>query len=335
VIIVWGIYQAQSVLVLLLVAIFLAVIGRVPVLWMERKHIPSVAAVLIVLAAMIDLLLSIGAVVGASINSFSNALPAYQTRIHDMLVALRATLAGKGIAIADEILLSYVNPAAVMNFTVGVFASLGTVLSNIVLILFAITFILLEATSFPAKLRLARDNPTASFPQFAKFVNDMKRYMVIKTLINLIVGTLTALWLYTIGVDFPVLWGFLAFLLHYVPNVGSIVAAIPAVLLALIELGGGSAILAAAGYLVIGLIVGNVIEPRIMGRRFDMSTLVVFLSLIFWGNLLGLIGAILCVPLTMTLKLACEASEETRWIAVLLGPEISPREGPTMANKRG
>ncbi len=334
VIIIWGINQAQSVLVLLLVSVFLAVIGTVPVLWMERKRIPSVAAVLIVVAAMVTLLLSIGVVVGASLNNFSNALPLYQTRIHDMIFTLKALLASRGIAITDEVLLGYINPGAVMNLTAGLFAALSSVLSNIVLILFTMTFILLEASSFPAKLRSVLDKPKAAFPEFTSFVNDIKRYMVIKTLINLIAGTMTAIWLSILGVDFPVLWGFLAFLLHFVPSVGSIVAAVPAVLLALIQLGGGSAALTAAGYLVIGTILGNVIEPRIMGRRLGMSTLVVFVSLIFWGSLLGVIGALLCVPLTMTLKLACEASEHTRWIAVLLGPEISPEGNPAVSKKR-
>jgi AI-2 transport protein TqsA len=333
VIIIWGINQAQSVVVVFLVAAFLAVIGTVPVLWLERKRIPSVAAVSIVVAAMVTLLLSIGVVVGASLNEFSNSLPFYQTRTHDMLLELKALLAGRGIAVTDEILLGYVNPGAVMNLTAALFTALSSVLSNIVLILFTVMFVLLEASSFPAKLRSALDNPQAAFPQVSGFVNDIKRYMVIKTLINLLVGTLTAIWLSILGVDYPVLWGFLAFLLHFVPSIGSIVAAVPAVLLALIQLGGGSAALTAAGYLVIGTVIGNIVEPKIMGRRLGLSTLVVFVSLIVWGSLLGLIGALLCVPLTMTLKLACEASEDTRWIAVLLGPEISPEGIPDVSEK--
>lgn len=334
VIILWGINQAQSVLVLLLVSMFLAVIGTVPVLWMEGKRIPSVVAVLIVVAGMVALLLGMGAVVGASLNNFSNALPFYQTRIHDMLAAFKAVLASKGIVITDKTLLGYVNPGAVMNLTAGLFTALGSVLSNIFLILFTVSFILLEASTFPAKLRRAQDNPKASFLHFTKFVSDIKRYVVIKTLINLGTGTLITIWLSILGVDFPVLWGFLLFLLLFIPSVGSIVAAVPAVLLALVQLGGGSAVLTAAGYLAIGTILGNVVEPRIMGRKFGMSTLVVFLSLIFWGNLLGLVGALLCVPLTMTLKLACESSEDTQWIAVLLGPEISHEDTPA-PSKRG
>jgi len=202
------------------------------------------------------------------------------------------------------------------------------------LILFTITFMLLEASGLPGKLRLVHEYPRSSLPKFTKFVDDIKRYMVIKTLLNLIAGTLITLWLSLLGVDFPVLWGFLAFLLHFVPSVGSIVAAVPAVLLALIQLGGGSALLTAAGYIVIGMTVGNVVEPRIMGHRFGMSPLVVFLSLIFWGNLLGLVGALLCVPLTMTVKLACEASEDARWVAVLLGPEIPPEHKTAGSERR-
>jgi len=333
VIIIWGINQAQSVMAVLLVSVFLAVIGTVPVLWMERKGMPTVAAVLIVVAAMVMLLLSIGVVVGASLNSFSDALPFYQTRIHDSLLEIKALLRGKGIVLTDKMLLGYVNPGVVMDLTAGLFTALSTVLSNIVLILFTVTFILLEASSFPAKFRLAQDNPKASLPQFTGFVRDIKRYVVVKSLINLIAGMLTTIWLSILGVDFPILWGFLAFLLHFIPSLGSIIAAVPAVLLAFVQLGGGAAAFTAVGYLVIGTVLGNVIEPKIMGRKFGMSTLVVFLSLVFWGNLLGVVGALLCVPLTMCLKLACEASEDTRWIAVLLGPEVSP-ESPVVSTKR-
>jgi AI-2 transport protein TqsA len=330
VIIVWGIHQAQSIVVLLLVSMFLAIIGTAPVLWMERKGVPSIAAVLIVLAAMVTLMLSIGVLVGASLNDFSNAMPLYQARVHDMLLSLKPLLARKGIAITDKVLLGYLNPAALMSYTAALFTELSVALSNIVVILFTVMFILLEAAGFPAKLRSALDNAEAVFPQYSRFVNDIKRYMVIKTLVNLIAGTLTTLWLVILGVDYPVLWGFLAFLLHFVPSVGSVVAALPAVLLALLQLGAGSAVLTAGGYLLIGLVLGNVIEPKVMGRRLGLSTLVVFVSLVVWGSLLGVVGALLCVPLTMTLKLACEENEETHWIAVLLGPEISHVHSPAV-----
>jgi len=334
VIIIGGINQAQSVLVSFLVAVFFAIIGTPPVLWLERKRIPSVVAVLLVVAGMITILLIVGAIVGASINSFYTELPVYQTRLQEQVSAFHAFLATKGIRGMDKVLLGYINPVAVMNLTASLLAGLGSALSNIVLILLTVTFILIEASSFPVKLRAVLGDPQQVFPQFTRFVGDIERYMVIKTLISLATGILIGIWLFILGVDFPILWGFLAFLLNYVPNVGSTIAAVPAVLLALIQLGIGSAVMATAGYMAVNFILDNVIETRLMGQRLGLSTLVVFLSLIFWGSLLGPIGMVLCIPLTMTLKFACENNKGTQWIAVLLGPE-APTESIPPVSKRG
>jgi len=321
VIIVWGIYQAQSFLVLMLVALFLSVVGAPPVLWLKQKRIPSVIAVLIVLAGMITILLMIGGLVGTSIVSFSDSLPFYQNRIGEEVQALKAFLANKGIAIKDNSVLEYVNPGAVMSLTAGLLSGLTSTLSSVFLILLTVTFILLEVSSFPVKLRAILNDPKAEFSQFKKFIEDINHYMVIKTGISVSTGILIGIWLSILGVDFPVLWGFLAFLLNYVPSLGVIIAAFPAVLLTLVQFGPGYALLAAAGYIVINFLIGTLVEPKLVGRSVGLSTLVVFLSLVFWGNLLGLIGMVLCIPFTMTLKFALESNEETRWIAVLLGPE--------------
>jgi predicted PurR-regulated permease PerM len=326
VIIIGGINQAAPVLASFLVAVFLSIIGTPPVLWLERKRVPSFIAVLIVVAGMITILLMIGVVVGTSINGFSAALPSYQARLREQVSALNALLQSKGIGGIDKVLLGYVKPEEVMRLTAGMLRELGSALSNMVLILLAVTFILFEASSFPVKLRAVLGDPQKVFPQVAKFVDDIKRYMVIKTLISLVTGVLIWIWLSILGVDFPILWGFLAFLLHYVPNIGFIIAAVPAILLTLIQLGAGTAALAAAGYMVIDLILGNLFETRFMGRRLGLSTLVVFLSLIFWGSLLGLIGMVLSVPFTMALKFACESSESTRWIAVMLSHDVYTKD---------
>jgi len=334
VIIIGGINQAQSVLVSFLVAVFLAMLGTPPVLWLARKRIPSVVAVLLVVAGMITILLIVGAIVGASINSFYTELPVYQTRLQEEVSAFQSFLATKGIRGMDKVLRGYINPGTVMSLTASLLAELGSALSNIVLILLTVAFILFEASSFPVKLRAVLGDPLQAFPQFTRFVGDIERYMVIKTLISLATGVLIGTWLSILGVDFPILWGFLAFLLNYVPNVGSTIAAIPAVLLALVQLGIGSAAMATAGYMTVNFILDNVIETRLMGRRLGLSTLVVFLSLIFWGSLLGPVGMVLCIPLTMTLKFACENNKGTRWIAVLLGPEAPAESKGSTGRKR-
>ncbi len=330
-IIIGGINQAQSVLVSFLVAVFLAMLGTPPVLWLERKRVPSVVAVLLVVAGMISILLIVGAIVGASINSFYTELPVYQTRLREQISAFESFLATKGIRGMEKVLLDFVNPAAAMGLTAQLLAELGSAFSNIVLILLTVAFILFEASSFPVKLRAVLGDPQQAFPQFTRFVGAMERYMVIKTLISLATGALIGIWLFIIGVDFPILWGFLAFLLNYVPSVGSTIAAVPAVLLALIQLGIGHAVMAAAGYMTVNFILDNIIETRIMGHRLGLSTLVVFLSLVLWGSLLGPVGMVLCIPLTMTLKFACENNQGTRWIAVLLGPEVPAESIPPVS----
>jgi predicted PurR-regulated permease PerM len=149
----------------------------------------------------------------------------------------------------------------------------------------------------------------------------VNHYTALKTVISIVTGVAAALWVWIMGVDFPIIWGVLAFLLNYVPNLGSIVAAIPPVLLGFVQYGWGTAFLVAAGYTVINLVVGNIIEPRFMGHGLGLSTLVVFLSLVFWGWLFGPVGMLLSVPLTMMVKIGLENKEDTRWMAILLGPE--------------
>ncbi|NTW66786.1 MAG: AI-2E family transporter [Nitrospirae bacterium] len=332
-IIIGGINQAQSVLVSVLVAVFLAMLGTPPVLWLERKRIPSFVAVLLVVGGMIAILLIVGAIVGASINSFYTELPVYQTRLQEHVSAFQSFWASKGVRHMDKVLLGYVNPGAVMSLTARLLAEMGSALSNIVLILLTVTFILFEASSFPVKLRAVLGDPKQVFPQFTRFVSDIERYMVIKTVISLATGILIGIWLSILGIDFPILWGFLAFLLNYVPNVGSTIAAVPAVLLAFIQLGIGRAALATAGYMVVNFILDNVIETKLMGRRLGLSTLIVFLSLIFWGSLLGPVGMVLCIPLTMTLKFACENNKSTQWIVVFLAPETPAANISSLSNK--
>jgi len=137
--------------------------------------------------------------------------------------------------------------------------------------------------------------------------------------IRLSTGIAIGIWLWLLEIDYALLWALLAFLLNYVPNIGSIIAAIPAVLLALIQFGMGASLITALGYAVVNLVIGSFIEPKFMGRGLGLSTLVVFLSLVFWGWVLGPIGMLLSVPLTMILKIALQSNDDTRWIAIILG----------------
>ena len=152
--------------------------------------------------------------------------------------------------------------------------------------------------------------------------------MAIKTVVSLAVGVTVAVWLAIMGVNYPTLWGLLAFVLNYVPNIGSIIAAVPAILLTFLMFDIFKAVIVTIGYLVINVVMGNIIEPKFMGQRLGLSPLVVFLSLLFWGWVLGPVGMLLSVPLTMTAKIALDTREDMRWLSVLLGPEIKKEEAP-------
>jgi predicted PurR-regulated permease PerM len=153
------------------------------------------------------------------------------------------------------------------------------------------------------------------------FLNNLGRYLGIKTLVSMATGLIVGVMTWGIGLDFPLLWAMLAFLLNYIPNIGSIIAAVPAVLLALVQLGPGEALTTAIGFVAINMVIGNMIEPKLMGHGVGISSLIVFIGLIFWGWMFGPVGMLLSVPLTMALKLALESDQRTKWVAILIGSE--------------
>jgi AI-2 transport protein TqsA len=176
-----------------------------------------------------------------------------------------------------------------------------------------------EATVFPDKFRSLSRSSGEQDDRLEKIVSEVQTYLVIKTVISLATGAILGLWAYFWGLDFPVLLGLAAFLLNYIPTVGSMIAAIPAVLLSIILYGSiGHALIVMSGYVLVNMVFGNILEPNLMGRRLGLSTLVVMLSLLFWGWAWGPLGALLSVPLTVMVKIWLENTVDLRWVAILL-----------------
>ncbi len=328
IIVVAGMREAQSLLVPFLLSGFIAIIAAPALFFLRERRIPTGIALLLVITVILSIGLLLGSLIGGAADDFSAQLPFYQERLNQQTGVFLSWLAEWGIHLQEQAASKVVDPARAMQMAAQGLSSLGGLLTNTFLILLTVIFILLEASSFPAKLHRILPNPKQDLAQFDLFLEKIKHYMAIKTATSLLTGVAVSLWLWVIGVDYPLLWGVLAFFLNYVPNIGSIIAAAPALLLALIQLGPGDALWALAGYLLINGVVGNLIEPRFMGRGLGLSSLVVFLSLVFWGWVLGPVGMFLSVPLTMTAKIALEGREDTRWIAVLLGPEVGEEGRP-------
>lgn len=322
VIVIAGMREARPVLVPMLVAAFVA-LACVPIVHgLRRRRVPNALAVLVAVLVVVVVVAGVGVFVGTSVTDFIFQLPTYEERLRTEASGLLAWLAEYGMVVPDEgAILDRIDPGAALGLAATLLNGVQDVLTNGLLILITVVFILLEVSTFRVKLQRALDAPGATFPPIAAFMQGMKQYFVIKTAVSLLTGTFVAVWLATLGVDFPLLWGLLAFLLNYIPNIGSVLAAIPAMLLALVQLGVGSAILVALGFLIVNFVMGNLVEPRWVGHGVGLSPLVVFLSLVLWGWILGPVGLLLSVPLTMTLKIALESNDETRWVAVLIGPE--------------
>ena len=322
VIVVAGMRAATVLLVPFFLAIFISIISATPLFWLQRKGLPTWLALITVILGVLIVGFLMAWLVGSSIKDFSNNLPVYEEKFKLQTAGIIAWIGKFGIDISDLGITNIFNPGAAMKFVASMLNSLGKLLTNGFLILMTAIFMLLEATSIPAKLRTILGDGETSLEHFDKFIKNVNNYIAIKTLASLSTGALVAGFVFIMGLDYPLLWGLLAFVLNYVPNIGSIIAAVPAVLLAIIQVGIVKAMGIAAGYVVINLAMGNVIEPHFMGRGLGLSTLVVFLSLLFWGWILGPVGMLLSVPLTITVKIALDSREETRWIAVLLGPEV-------------
>jgi predicted PurR-regulated permease PerM len=319
VIVVAGMRAASSILVPFLLSMFIAIICAPPLFWMQRKGVPNALAVLSILVGIVVIGLLLAAFVGSSVNDFSKALPVYEERLSEITSALVSWLQDLGLEISGPVLTDYFDPGKAMKMAANTLAGLSGLLTNVFMILLTVIFILLEASGFPQKLRTALSDPEESMGQFRSVTESVNRYLALKTVFSLASGVAIAIWLAILGVDFALLWGLVAFLLNYVPNIGSIIAAIPAILLALIQLGVVPALLTCLGYVIINVVFGSILEPKFMGRGLGLSTLVVFLSLVFWGWVLGPVGMVLSVPLTMIVKIAMESHEDTRWIAVMLG----------------
>ncbi len=321
IIVVAGMKAASSLLVPFFVAVFIAVICAPPMFWLQRKGVPKVPALMIILVAILLVGFLFGALIGSSLTNFLSSLPGYQERLSDHIATFISWLHEKGVNIPQKEVPGIFNPGWVMSLAGSILSALSSILANALLILLTVVFILLEATDFPKKLRAVLKNPERSLSNIEKFSQSAKRYLVIKTLISGATGLVIWLWLLILGVEYPVLWGMLSFLLNYVPNIGPLIAALPVALLALVQLGVGSALLTVLGFVVVHIVIGNLIEPRLMGKGLSLSTLVVFLSLVFWGWVLGPIGMILSVPMTSLVKIGLESYENTRGLAIMLGSD--------------
>jgi AI-2 transport protein TqsA len=319
IIIIAGVIYAKSMITPFLLALFISIICEQPVSWLEKRKIPRWLALILVIFGMIFLFSGLGFLIGGTVTSFSGNLSKYESTLTDLSTPFIKYLNDHGINVSNDHIFNLIQPAKILDLTAGALNTVFNMVGNTFLILLIIIFILTEFGSFAIKAKAIISGSDKSVSYFSTILKNIRHYLEIKTLICLLTGLFVFVALLIIGVDYPLLWALIAALMNYIPNIGSIIAAVPAVLFALVQSGVGGAIWTLASFMVINNVLGNVVEPRIMGKGLGLSTLVVFLSLIFWGFILGPVGMFLSVPFTMTIKIILEQNDKTRWIAIILG----------------
>ncbi|MGB8489969.1 MAG: AI-2E family transporter [Bacteroidales bacterium] len=324
-----GVIYAKSIIKPCLLALFISIICAQPVSWLEKKRTPRWLALIIVFLGLFLLFTGFGFLFGNTLSSFSGNLSKYESDLSTIRDSFIQYLNEKGINIRKDQIFALVQPAKILSFTAGALNKLFDMVGTTFLVLLIIFFILMEFWSFSIKVRTIQTDKPISY--LSAILHNIRNYLGIKTLLCILVAILIYFVLLIIGVGYPLMWALIAGLTYYIPNIGSIISMIPTILFALVQLGLGGALWTLGGCTLIHIGIGNFMEPRIMGKGLGLSTLVVLLSLLFWGFVLGITGMFLSVPITMSIKIILEQDEKTKWIAILLG---TPAEAKTYLEKK-
>ena len=314
-----GVIYAKSIIAPILLALFLSIICIQPISWLEKKRIPKWIAIIIVILGLIVVFFGFLSLLGATLTFFLTNVTKYETTITTISHSIIQFLNGHGLNIPEDQISKFIEPERIQKFTSIAVKELFTMLVNAFLIFLIILFILMEFGSFLIKAKAITNGSHKSVLYFSTILINIRHFLAIKTLICVANGILIYFALLIIGVDYPLLWALLAGLMNYIPNIGSVFATVPAFFFAMVQLGLDGALWTLGSFVVIHNVLGNFIEPKLMGKGLDLSALVVILSLLFWGFMLGPVGMFLAVPFTLTVKIIMEQNEKTLWLAILLG----------------
>ncbi|WP_318379310.1 AI-2E family transporter [uncultured Enterobacter sp.] len=320
VIILAGIHAAADIIVQLLMALFFAIVLNPLVTWFLRRGVKRPVAITIVVVVMMIVLTALFGVLAASFNEFITMLPKYNKELTRKVLQLQDMMPFLHLHMSPERMLQRMDSDKMMAFATLLMTGLSNAMASIVLLVMTVVFMLFEVRHLPYKLRFALNNPQIHIAGLHRALKGVSHYLALKTLISLWTGAIIWLGLMLLGVQFALMWGVLAFLLNYVPNIGSVISAIPPMIQAFLFNGFYEFMMVGILFLVVHMILGNMVEPRMMGHRLGMSTMVVFLSLLIWGWLLGPVGMLLSVPLTSVCKIWMETTKGGSKLAILLGP---------------
>lgn len=324
VVIIAGVKIASEIVIVLFLAIFISSIISTLIKILDKRHIPKLISYLLVLGFFTLISLLLAYIVNISLKDFITNLPTYEEKLQQTIVNIISLAENYGYSIDKKTILDALNLNSFFGITTNLIGSIGTFLSKFLLIIIGIGFILAESKSFEKKLKILFRKESDKIEHFNLFSNNIQKYFLVKTATSFLTGFLVAITLIFFDISYPILWGVIAMLFNFIPVVGSIIAAVPAILLSFLTSDLNTTLILIVLYLAINIFISNIIEPKFMGKELGLSPLVIFFSLILWGWVLGIVGMFLAVPITMTLKIAFDSNKTTKWISLLMS---SVKEG--------
>ncbi|MEM7563081.1 MAG: AI-2E family transporter [Pseudomonadota bacterium] len=318
VIVVAGIKSASTILAPVLMAVFISIVCSAPLFALQRRGIPNWVALGIILGIVGLAGLAIFSLMASSVDEFSRSLPRYRLNLTQLYNQMTARLGDWGVTLPMQGIQEQLQPDSFITMLNYMLNGLSNILADGLVVFLAVFFILTDVAGLPEKLNAILRNPEESVGRLSVFIEKVIHYLALKAATSALTGVCVALILWVLDIDYVFLWAILAFFLNFIPYVGSILAGLPPVLLAMVDHGWVTAVWAISGYVAINIIVGNIIETRWMGDGLNLSSFVVFVSLIFWGWVLGPAGMFLSIPLTMLIVIALESSPDSQVIARLM-----------------
>jgi predicted PurR-regulated permease PerM len=296
-----------------------------------RRGVKRWLAALIALVVVNVFLLGMAAALALSVAKLASLLPTYQDKFAELVDDTRGWLADLGVGEEQlQAALQKFDLGALFDVLQGWLGGLLGVFSDLALIVVVLFFMGIDATSFSDRLREAarvRPDITAALTSFARGTT---RYLIVSTVFGLIVAIFDVGVLYLLDIPLPWLWGLLALITNYIPNVGFFIGVIPPALLGLLDQGWETLLWVIVAYSVINFIIQSIIQPKVVGDAVGLSTTLTFLSLVFWAWILGPLGAVLAIPLSLLVKaLLLEADPSTRWLGGLVSNAPLPEDAPT------
>ncbi|MEJ2594978.1 MAG: AI-2E family transporter [bacterium] len=322
VIVIAGLKAASFLVNVLLLSAFVTSICLPFLEFLKKKKIPETLAIIIVILSLIILSGLMITIIGSSISSFIDKTPYYEEKFHQFWTTTFKWLSDYNL-VNQESFMKELHPKNFFSVLGGFLSGFGNVMTSLLLVLIIFIFMIFEASTYGRKLKLISP---VSFTQSADIRRRLSKYFGIKFITSFATGLLVTIGLLIMGVDFPVLWGFIAFVLNFIPSIGSFIAAVPGVLLALIQLGPFGGLITAIIYFVINTLIGNIIEPQLMGRSLGLSPVIVFIAMVFWGYVLGPVGMLFATPLMIVIKIIFDSRPVTKDFGILLSDEHQIRQ---------